>query len=874
MKTEEKKRIYLKEYSKPDFAIDGVELRFEIFDDRTLVHNQMRLRRLTPKAHLVLEGENLKLLEISIDDQKINPGFKDEKSLCLSQVPDQFVLRTSVEIHPHLNTDLEGLYKTGTNFLTQCEAQGFRKITYFMDRPDVMTHYTVTLEADKSKCPVLLSNGDLISTKNLPDNRHQAVWRDPHKKPCYLFALVAGQFGRIEKPFTTMSGRKVKAQVFCTPGMESRCEFALESLLRSMKWDEERFGREYDLDTYMLVAADDFNAGAMENKGLNIFNSRLVYADPKTASDGDYYAIESVVAHEYFHNWTGNRVTLRDWFHLSLKEGLTVFRDQEFSMDLSSRSDVRISSVQDLREDQFAEDSGPNAHPIRPTSCYAVDNFFTATIYEKGSEVIRMMQTMVGRPGFRKGMDLYFERHDGNAVIIEDFAKAISDANHQNWEQFKLWYEQAGTPQIHVHEKFENGTYELTLKQSCPPTARETAERVEKKPFHIPLVIGLLDSVGGEELSLENTSALKNSEGQYLLHLTQAEQSWSFRNLKNRPVLSLNRQFSAPVQLHWEAKTEDLILLLKKDTDAFNRWEAGQKLFILELQKAIANPKALTSAGTALIEALKHSLKDHKLESAMKARLLDLPGSAYLIQLVGHYHPENFEIAYRHFRKQLAVNLEPELLDIYKKLHGHRDQEVSHSAFAERRLKNQALSLLSELPQHLALVEQQWSTPAHMTDEQVAFSLALDQDKLRDQAIEEFYQRWQKESLTLNKWFSLVASSWHPATFETVKKLSAHPAFDSKNPNRNYALLRTFGGNLERFHSGGAEVYQWYADKIVELDPINCAVATRLASEFNIWVHLPPLQKAEMRKVLDALLAKKLSDMTYEVIKNCRSAEA
>jgi aminopeptidase N len=531
--TETPKKILLKDYQAPLFQVEQLHLRFDLHEEYAIVESKMSLRGSYPST-VTLDGENLELLEIRVNEKVLKPQEYQltDHQLQFSAPHESFEVQIKVRIKPQDNTSLEGLYKSSGIFSSQCEAQGFRKITYFFDRPDVMTSYTVEIEADLKKYPILLSNGNRLQATHLEKGRHKVLWQDPFKKPCYLFALVAGDLGVLKDHFVTRSGRRVELEIYAAHGQQNRCRHAMQSLKKSMRWDEERFDREYDLDTYMILAIDDFNAGAMENKGLNIFNSRLILADPETATDADYFAIESVVAHEYFHNWTGNRVTLRDWFHLSLKEGLTVFRDQEFSMDQLSRGQIRIENVQDLRDYQFSEDSGPNAHPIRPSSCFAVDNFFTSTIYEKGSEVIRMMQTLVGRPGFKKGMDLYFQRHDGQAVIIEDFAQCIAEANGQNWQQFKLWYSQAGTPSVKVKTQFDQklGIFKLQLEQSCELTNLEKNESFDKKPFHIPLLFELLDE-NGSEINLQHSLVSTNSENQKMLELKDSQMNLVFEGI-------------------------------------------------------------------------------------------------------------------------------------------------------------------------------------------------------------------------------------------------------------------------------------------------------------------------------------------------------
>lgn len=865
------KKILLKDYLAPAFAIESYYLDFNLGEETTRVLSRAQFIKTGHERNLCLEGEDLKLLSLTLNGS--TPRYELNKNgLILFDVPEKFVLQIETELKPQENSSLEGLYKSNGIFCTQCEAQGFRKITYFMDRPDVMTSYTVRIEADEKKYPVLLSNGDLISQKSLDQGRHEVLWQDPFKKPCYLFALVAGDLGLIQDSFTTASGKKVQLQIYAAHGKQDSCQHAMSSLKKSMKWDEERFGREYDLSTYMIVAIDDFNAGAMENKGLNVFNSRLVFADPKTATDLDYFNIESVIAHEYFHNWTGNRVTLRDWFHLSLKEGLTVFRDQEFSMDQSSRSLIRIDNVADLRSFQFAEDAGPNAHPIRPASCLAVDNFFTSTIYEKGAEVIRMMQTMVGRPGFRKGMDLYFERHDGQAVIIEDFAKAIAEPNHQNWDQFKLWYSQAGTPQVQVQENYNSETrqYTLTLKQECDLSSQEKQEAIQKKPFHIPLVIGLLDAQSGKELPLVSTDAVVNSEGQTLVHLKNQSDTFVFKNILSKPVLSLNRQFSAPIHLNWKASFEELLFLMKQDSDSFNRWEAAQKIYQRAFSKLVKEYQASgkTSPDAKIALAFAGIVQDPTLDPDLKAKLMDIPDLDYLAQFEEIIDAPAFLKARRALAESFALAAETDLLQIYREFHGKNMTSLDPKDFGKRRLKNKCLGYLALLSSYHDLVMQQFKMAQIMTDQQAAFSVLVNLDSpLREEAIQLFYQQWKGESLVLNKWFAMQSSSIHDKTFENVQTLLQHPDFNLKNPNRVYSLLSGFGDNIPQFHRTDLDCYAFMADQIIAIDKFNPQVAARLAGCFDLRNKLTNKGRAKAHQQLERLMRSGLSSNTQEILR-------
>lgn len=877
----ERPKTYLKDYTAPTFQIPATKLHFDFrtegANDFCRVTSTLKLQRRPGSQNenggdLWLDGVELELEEIKLNGQilQVTAFERNDKGIKLLKPPDEFVLETRVKLEPKKNTALEGLYGSGAVALTQCEPQGFRRITYYLDRPDVMSSFEVTIEADQASMPVLLSNGDCVERKDLGSGRHFTKWIDPFKKPCYLFALVAGPLSVLKDTYTTGSGKKVALEIYTNEANIPRCDFAMESLKRAMKWDEERFGLEYDLNTYMIVSTDDFNAGAMENKGLNIFNSRLVLADPKSATDYNYHMIEAVVGHEYFHNWTGNRVTLRDWFHLSLKEGLTVFRDQEFSMDMVSRDLVRIDSVIDLRESQFAEDDGPNAHPIRPESCYAVDNFFTSTIYEKGSEVIRMMQTMVGRPGFRKGMDLYFKRHDGQAVIIEDFAGAISDANNQDWSQFKRWYSQAGTPRVKVTEDFKGGTYTLTLEQSCPPTPNQS----EKLPFHIPLIVGLVDK-NGKDLELNHPAIQKNTDGKSLIHLMEPKQVFEFKGLQDKPLLSLNREFSAPIVMEWNPPVEELFALYKLDNDAFNRFEAGQKLQQLEIAKFIDAAKSgkNSSLDPRLTEAQIAILGDQRLDPALMKKMVERPSLASLSQSLPGFDADAWKKGLDAFRKAQGTALAATARQIYTQLHGKSDGVLTPEARGERALKNWALGQLCNAGEGFALAEKQFRTTQMMVDQETAFVLLMDAPEAKArEIIDAFYTQWKSDSLVMNKWWAIQASAEAAWTITRVKELLKHPEFNVKNPNSVYALLGRFGDNLIEFHSKGGEAYRFFAEELKKIDALNPQVAARLSGAFDFCPRVNPELQAEAKKALDGLLASKLSPNAFEILSNARKA--
>lgn len=863
-------RIYLKDYKAPEFKVHKLELDFDLREDFCRVVATADYEALRDGARLVLDGVDVELVHVRLDGQVLSTAdytvTKDR--LILEKTPKRFSLEIVTRLKPQENTSLEGLYRSAGGFVTQCEAQGFRKITYFLDRPDVMTSYSVRIEADKAKYPVLLSNGDRMGVKDLANGRHEARWSDPHKKPCYLFALFAGDLGVIRDTFTTASGRKVNLEVYAAHGKQDRCHHAMESLKKSMRWDEETFGREYDLGDYMIVAIDDFNAGAMENKGLNIFNSRLVLADTDSASDSDFHAIESVVAHEYFHNWTGNRVTLRDWFQLSLKEGLTVFRDQEFSADMTDRGVQRVMDVDSLRERQFPEDGGPNAHPVRPESCLAVDNFFTMTIYEKGAELIRMMQTTVGRAGFRKGMDLYFKRHDGQAVTTEDFAAAIADANGADFTQLKRWYSQAGTPRVRVSEDWrpEINEYRLTLSQSCPPTPGQT----EKKPFQLPIRLGLLDDQG-REMPLHCHQVRMNSDNLPLIELKSESETFVFTDVKTKPHASLLREFSAPVILEWNRDDKELFFQMAKDTDGFNRREAAQEAGRRVLSRMIRDqregrdPKVDEQFIGAWSEALKAPM-----DPAALAGLLALPSDAMVLQSESVLDAAALRRARRLLGKALAAINRAELLGLYRRWHGIDARKVDSKTAGHRRLKNLALSLLAETGDReiMDLAWEQFDKAQNMTDRLLALTVLADSDdSRRADALDRFHREWRGDSVVLNKWFTVQAGSSRADVLETVKALVKHPDFQIGNPNNVYSLLRVYGNNLTAFHDPKASGYAFYADRILEIDAKNPQVAARLCAAFNVVAKLPPdLKKAAAAEIKRALAAPTLSKNTRELL--------
>ena len=775
-------------------------------------------------------------------------------SLTLHNLPDSFELSITSANAPDKNTSLMGLYVSNGNFFTQCEAEGFRKITYFLDRPDVMATYQVTLRALKNDFPVLLSNGNLIKQEELGNGWHSAVWQDPFPKPSYLFALVAGKLQAIQRTIKSQSGKDKLLQVWVESKDLDKTQHAMDSLIASIKWDEQRFGLELDLDRFMIVAVGDFNMGAMENKGLNIFNTKFVLANPETASDVDYGNVESVVAHEYFHNWTGNRVTCRDWFQLSLKEGLTVFRDQEFSADQmgseSGRAVKRIEDVRLLRQVQFPEDAGPMAHPIRPDSYQEINNFYTVTVYEKGSEAVRMQQTLLGREGFRKGMDLYFKRHDGQAVTCDDFVAAMADANQKDLSQFKRWYSQAGTPRVKVEESFVPGTYQVTLTQSCPATPGQD----KKEPFHIPLLYRLIGEGTGSE---------------QLLELTEASQTMTVTGLSKKPVLSINRNFSAPIVLDFEQSETELLTLLKEDDDAFNRWEAAQKLFM----RSILNGKTLDAE---LITALKNILRNSDLDPAFKDLLFTLPAESYLYEQVKVIDPQAIHLARRQVRQQLAHDLQDDWLWAYQEHQTPGTYSPDAKSAGKRSLKNLALHMLADgghaKVNDLALT--QYQTANNMTDQYGALAVLVNFSLSDAQAsLGNFHERFKSDALVIDKWFALQATrqidfKQKQSVMQDVLNLRKHPDFNIKNPNRARSLIHAFCmNNPGAFHQPSPETYQFWAEHVIELNHINPQVAARLARALDRWKQFAPNYQVHMKSALEFISKQtNLSSDVSEVI--------
>jgi len=875
MTSDTPKTVYLADYRPPPFLIEDVDLHFELAEDTTTVTATLGIRRNPAFAEapqdLVLDGQALELVCVAIDGNAIGGDRYrlDESSLTIRDVPDAFSLRTQANIHPGANTSLEGLYTSSGNFCTQCEAEGFRKITWFLDRPDVMSRYTTTIVADRDRYPVLLSNGNPVEEGALDGNRHWVKWQDPFRKPAYLFALVAGDLACVEDRFTTRSGREVALRIYVEKHNADKCGHAMASLKKAMRWDEDVYGLEYDLDIFMIVAVDDFNMGAMENKGLNVFNSKYVLAKPETATDGDFAGIEGVIAHEYFHNWTGNRVTCRDWFQLSLKEGLTVFRDQEFSADMTSAAVKRIQDVRVLRTHQFAEDAGPMAHPVRPDAYMEISNFYTVTIYNKGAEVIRMMHTLLGADGFRKGMDLYFQRHDGEAVTTEDFVKAMEDANGADLSRFRLWYSQAGTPTVRARGEYDASTrtYTLTLSQSTAPTPGQA----HKEPFHIPLRVGLLDAAGAD-LALDVAGDAPAGASEVVLSLTANEQNFTFHGIPEAPVVSLARGFSAPVNVDAEHDDSVLAFLAGHDSDAFNRWDAAQEFATKTLMRHIEQHRAggEPAPEPAFLQSFSRTLTEQRLDGALLAEALILPSESYLADRLPVIDVDAIHAARQGLRLRLAGEFEEDLRAVYRANLSNEAYRYDAESAGRRRLKNVCLAYLMALgdEESRAWCMSQFTQADNMTDVLAAFACFTDTDyPERGEAIEAFHARWKHDPLVLDKWFSLQAMSPLPGTLAAVEQLMGHPAFDLKNPNKVRALIGAFcNANQVRFHDPSGAGYRFLAERVMAIDAINPQVAARLMGGFSRWRKFDAARQGLMKIELERILAtSRLSKDVYEI---------
>ena len=868
--------IHRRDYAPPAYETKETALAFDLEDGQTTVRSRLRIRRAAGTeagAPLVLDGQDLELLAVRLDGRRLsgNEYQVDEESLRIFGLPAAFELEVATRIKPEANTALEGLYKSRGLYCTQCEAQGFRRITYYQDRPDVLSKFTTKITADAQRFPVLLANGNLVADERRGAKR-TVTWEDPFPKPSYLFALVAGDLACMKDHFTTQGGRRVELRIYSEPHNIGQCQYALGALQRAMRWDEETFGREYDLDIYMIVAVEHFNMGAMENKGLNVFNTACVLASPDTAVDAAYQRVEAVIAHEYFHNWSGNRVTCRDWFQLSLKEGFTVFRDAEFSSDMHSRTVKRIEDVNLLRTVQFAEDSGPLAHSVRPDSYIEISNFYTATVYEKGAEVVGMAQRLVGREGFRKGADLYFDRHDGQAVTTEDFVQAMEDANDADLRQFRLWYAQAGTPLLSVESAWRNGAFHIDIRQSCPPTPGQP----DKQPMHIPVLLGLLDADGRDlasaGLDLQSDAQIERRGASLLLHLREAQTSLQVRGLDEPPQLSFLRGFSAPVRVRYPRSASALAFLARHDSDGFARWDAMQSLLLGELDLvrggAAVSRLVLDLFGDLIAEA--QEAEDAE-AGAMLREMLSMPSESYVFEQLERVEVEAVVAA----RDQMLETLATELADAWRSLYAAKAPTGRYApdaaGMARRGLRNLALHYLSldestaaqdRLSAHLEAAD-------NLTDRLAALSGMANSPNFpeRERVLGDFYERWRSESLVLDQWLQVQAAS-RLNDAEAVRRLEGHPAFDAANPNKLRALYGAFGGrNNRNFHAADGGGYDFLAGALAELDARNPQMAARLLTPLTRWRKFDPNRQSLMRSALEQIKARdKLSKDVFEVV--------
>tara|TARA_B110000971_G_scaffold174604_1_gene179664 strand:+ start:3233 stop:5872 length:2640 start_codon:yes stop_codon:yes gene_type:complete len=865
--------IYLKDYQVPVFTIETTDLDIRIGDEYTSVVARLKVKRNpasnNPSSELALQGgKDIKLQEVMMNGLILDASSYDLEGSVLSvhQCPDTFELTTECLIQPQLNTSLEGLYKSGGMYCTQCEAEGFRNITYYLDRPDALSIFTTRISADKTTYPILLANGNPLEHGDLDNGEHFAVWHDPFPKPAYLFAMVAGDLVRQDDLFTTQSGRQVDLQIFVEAHNSHKCDHALSALKRSMLWDEQKYGREYDLDLFMIVAVDDFNMGAMENKGLNIFNSDCVLADPATSSDATFERIEGIVAHEYFHNWSGNRVTCRDWFQLSLKEGFTVFRDAQYTSDTYSAAVKRIEDVTLLRTHQFAEDAGPMAHPIRPASYMEINNFYSVTVYEKGAEVVGMIHTLLGAELFRKGSDLYFDRHDGQAVTTDDFVAAMADASGIDLSQFKHWYSQAGTPTLEVTDTYDaaNQQYCLTIEQSTPATA----ECQEKSPFHLPLRMALLDAQGLEmPLQLQTGGMVQGHN--CVLNITQTRQTFIFEGINEHPIPSLLRGFSAPVKLNYAYTQTQLLLLASKDQDGFSRWEACQRLLIEATRQAMS---ATTDyhLDEALVTMLRSSLVDEALDPAMVAKLVQLPSEAYLAETQATVDVDQIHTGRETMRLAIAMALENELLACYQRCHNIGSFSQTGEAIGQRALKNTCLGYLNTLNKasYQTLAQAQYSLQANMTDVGAALNILIGQKNadLSTPLLADFYQRWQGDAQVLGQWFAMQAGANLRGRLGHVKALLEHPAFDLRNPNKVRSVVGSFMRSAINFHAADGSGYEFVADMVLRLNASNPMMAANLAKPLGRFKRHTLGRQQLMQAQLQRLHQTELSKDVFEVV--------
>ncbi len=867
---------YLNDYQPSPFLLDNVLLHFDLHEKNTHVTAILQVRRnpafTQGRPPLILDGEKMQLKRILLDgDELLSSRYQvNDHHLTVFDVGDTFMLETTVEIQPQENKQLTGLYKSGAIFCTQCESRGFRRITYFLDRPDVLTRFTTTITADKTKYPILLSNGDLTDSHELQEDRHWVKWEDPTLKPCYLFALVAGDLDVLTDTFITQSGRSVQLAVYVEPGKREQAEYAMASLQEAMRWDEKKYGREYDLNTYMVVGVSDFNFGAMENKGLNIFNDKYILARPETATDDDFIHIQAVIGHEYFHNWSGNRVTVRDWFQITLKEGLTVFRESQFTADKTSPTVKRINEVKTIRSSQFAQDAGPMAHPIYPDSYIEINNFYTVTVYEKGAEVIRMLHTLLGPTLFRQAMDLYFSRYDGQPVTVDEFIKPMAEISKLDLTQFRHWYKQAGTPEVMVKDDYDPHThiYTVTLTQTCPPTPGQPV----KEPFHIPFAIGLLDDQGRDlPLQLANESA-EQAQTTRVLSVQEPQQTFTFINIPVRPTPSLLRNFSAPVKLDYPYTEEQLVFLMSHDNDLFNRWDAGQQLAERVLLRLIENyeqeielpiPHSFLTALSKVFEAGG--------DEALLAEMLTLPSETYLIQRMPIANVDAIHDVRQWLKKHIALALKSPFLTYYEQHSDSGIYQLDTKAMAKRRLKNLVLHYLACLgdTKARAFCTQQFKQSNNMTDTMGAIEAlnAIDCEE-RTELLSIFYHRWHQENLVVDKWLALQAISPLPNTLAVVKSLTQHPSFVLHNPNRVRALIGTFAtSNPVCFHTLTGDGYAFLADYVLKIDHFNPQLAARILEPLTRWRKFDPTRQSLMRAQLQRIAEQKpLSNDVYEVV--------
>jgi aminopeptidase N len=876
MKTDTPRQILLKDYRPPNFLIDAVDLDVSLHPTRTRVRSRLKLRpnpSVAKPGALRLDGELLELESVQLDGRPLGAReYKVTDRELVLAAPPKGALELEIvnRCNPDANKALSGLYLSRGIYCTQCEAEGFRRITYFLDRPDVLSTYTVRIEADRDEAPVLLANGNPGERGRLGGGkRHYAVWHDPHPKPAYLFALVGGHLGAISATFTTRSGRKVALNIYVEPGKEDRCAWAMDSLRRSMRWDEERFGREYDLDVFNIVAVSDFNMGAMENKGLNIFNDALVLASPETATDNAFVNIERVIAHEYFHNWTGNRITCRDWFQLCLKEGLTVFRDQEFTADQRSAAVQRIREVRNLKAAQFPEDAGPLAHPVRPDRYIEINNFYTATVYNKGAEVVRMLQTLLGRDGFRKGMDLYFERHDGEAVTVEDFLACFANSSGRDLEQFMTWYRQAGTPELVCEVAYDARakTADLTFRQVLNPTPGQPT----KKPLHIPVRLGLL---GGNGRDLDLTLASGQALAGGVLEVRKRTERFRFRDVPSKPVPSLLRELSAPVNLTIERTDAELQFLMANDSDLFNRWQAAQDYATRVLTEAVAarRRKERARQPEGFIEALGVTLSDASLEPDYRAQFLVLPSESDLARIIGHnVDPLAIHQAREALYKAIGARLYEAFLDVYRDMQVRAPYSPAPEQAGRRNLRNVALGYLTSRgrPEDIARAATHFAGSTNLTDESAGLSVLASLNKPeRAEALGRFYERWKGDHLVIDSWFTCQAIAPLASSLATVRKLTRDPLFSMKNPNKVRALIGAFAwGNPVNFNRPDGKGYEFVADRVLELDAFNPQIAARLLSAFRSWKGLESVRRQAARKALQRIAkAKPLSTDAFEIV--------